>query len=1735
MANSIVANAQVNIPSNQENNNLNQNIIQNAKIGFEGAILSEGQPENWAGKIINKIQEFLGFKHNWDEIERLSLETGLSRKQILETFGTYKTKMLQTYLTHLTNEAAFGITGESEFGKEQASKSVGGSLAYATAGLVGNLLGVEGGFKALSLFAKTAKYTAALAKIDTLLSDTKFVRWMATNDIQTNLFYRMVKEGAKWGTYGAVTSFIQNAPQYATVWQAFEKATPEAITNGLFGLGLPLVGAIKVADTFENPLIKAIWTMGLRGSAGIALMEGSELGSKILTGEGNLDITTLWNAVKAHDTLSALTSVMNLLFSAAIGLQAHHFDGLENVDPRIKSKYYIKDIPKDLDDILTNIDELSKTIEAQTSVKEPKVDTEAIKKAADLPKETEIKDISDTVKLINAKDKEGIILTQSEKPLTDLIKKPNRLFEQDKDIDQIFKPNNGIVINYNDKKQNHPQSVDIALNILNNKGYAFKGNEVDGLLRGNVPILNIEGKKYIFDLNDKFYPFVKKAVQKTLKKNVIAITKTVGDKYNAVNLVNRLINKHKEIFKDVDAYYDPYGGSLIYLNNFDILKNTNKLVYINISKKFEPYKYEFYKRLKSDDKFMKETKKVIQKMIEIAKKDKDKNKAKKETKEMLSHYPIFKEIFREYISENYPAERIKNMGKSFDSFVKTLRKKNVHILNKEDVDFYKFVSNHVDDGKRVVLFDDSDYANLYGEDVKSVYGDTTDVDKLIDRKKEIYDKIYKNNGIIITQNQVSPKYMEWLDKYNPILYAYGHWAQWGKHVEYGYVSPFRPEFIGIIKKGVEGNGKDFRRRRQVLEGTVGGTKREGIGRLPKGQDTEVYRNGRGSGGNTRIHQKEVNRNGTEDTRLLEDETKITSVLGGLDLRTGVKLTKDLIESTTVKITKSNFFTVYFIPPHLWQYAKNPIIRRLGKSLNEAKFDIERETLKYRKPTFDILDETSGLINEAKKKLGKDFNGFINAVSDAIVKGDIEQRNPKEIFKEKGEYLQYKDLADRLMENHKKFYDIWREGINTFTKLMIEDLKQNKFMSDEAIQRIEKYIYSQINDYPYYMHRQRDVGNVWVLVRNNDGKVVYREHVFDPLAWVTGRSRRAKKVLDRLKKKYGDNYLYEVTEPNFEDISKADLLSFIDVLDEVLHNSKISDEQRQTIFENLEKQIKSKGFMATSIHRSKNLIEGYNKSPFDVMIKYNAKASAFLSKQLLKYKLNDIYDQQHSLWDNRLKRAFKWHVNELMRNKNALDKVVGYTRGLMFLRYIALSLKNLFVNIVFQQPITLMHLSAEFGGKLFDQPKAFAVFNNAVKDLVTGNLSEKEKQILKQLDELRVTADQRTQFTLGRTALITGSWNRLMNYAGIFMKYSEIFNRKSAALSYMRAHPELSGDELLAKTRDFVYLTNGKYGDTELAVIFQGGGAFKTLGKIGQTFQTYNHQVLAGILKLIGEKQFISLLFGMGTLMFMGGLAIMPNYQAIKSFYTKLTGRDLEIDVKKYLDKYGIGFFKWFLDGGLMGNLPFGLGTDLSSSAALSMPFDDLNFAGRNFSEIAFQQYFGIGYQALKDMWKSIKSLQSGDYNKAIYYCPALPKAFGNIFKALHDYKWGLTTNGDLVIYDPFTNQPMKPTEKEAFLEALGFPPERLAQFKNIYYSFQSITQYFENQRKVLYNKYRTAVETGDKKMFEKVLSQLTKLNQKIQEVNISYGMSLPYANVHSARMILNNRNLRNFLYSNLGR
>jgi len=1771
MANDSVFAGDITLVDNKSDNNTNnRDIFGDITLANPNEkILSQGSEDNRLNKIKEGINKFLGLQHDHDYLKLIAIQEGKSYDDILKEFNLAQMNDFQATVGEFFHQLTFGVLNNpAEFESTgNTLEDIGFASAQTLSGGLGMLASFGAAGKSFDIFGKTMKYISAGTKLDKVLSNISLVRNFAKIDWKANLFYRMAKTGATFGLYNAVDSFMQNNTRYNDYYDALNKATPDALQGFFFGLGIPLLGS-ETYNAFsklvqDSKLGKAIVSMGLKDAANVT----KPLGAVALQGvtsqvfQGTNSLTQIYDGLKDKSPMRVIGALMNVMFSAAIGLGAYDYskypemNKYENPQPKLQDINELKAAVNDLSEVAKVYDEsikLGNNIKFTETLKNELSDTtkpEDVKLV-----EQAISDAQKRTVSISKINEDNVIVTtkNNNKTYQEELKKPETI----KDEKMLYNKENSL-IGYNSKKQNHPQYKEIALNILGNYGYKFNNNDIDGLIRGNVPIINVDGKKYVFGLNNKFYPFIKKSVQKTSKENVVAITKTVGDKYNAVNLVNKLINKHREVFKKADAYFDPYGGSLIYLNNLDILKNTDKPIYINVSKKFEPYKYKFYKELQSDNNFVKETKKVIQKMIEIAKKYKDKTKAKKETREMLSNYPLFKEVFSEYISENYPAERIKNMEKSFDSFVKTLRKKNVYILDKEDVDFFKFVSNHINDGKKVVLFDDSDYANLDGENVESVYGDTTNVNKLVDRKKDIYDKIYNNNGIIVTQNQISPKYMDWLDKYNPNLYTYGHWSQWGKHTEYGNISPFSPEFIGIIKKGVEGNGREFSGRRQVLEGSVSGAERRRTQGLSERENSEVYRNGGRGSGDTYLHKEENTGNGTKNTGLLDannegvesvdnylqqfkQSEKVEPVnntdelwfLGGTNIKYAWDKTVADIKSKTVPFDKpkTNIIKTFLVNPFAWQYLKDPILREMGKAINEAKFKVEMQTMKFREPMYDVADGYKGLYDSAKKKVGKDYKGFVEAVGKAIVDGNRQSKNPNDIFLDNGKYLEYKDLASEIFKKHKEFYDVARKKLNEFMEKTLSELEPT--LGEKTVSELRKYMYAEIEKRPYFMPQEREVGNVHIVVRDLDGKVIERYHEFDPTALLLGRSYKAKKIIDEMKKKYGaDNIIYEVKEPEPLDVTKLDALNLLNIINNVVDNTDITPEQKQQVVDNVVKEIKAKGFMSHTIHRSQRDIKGYIEDPMRAMQLYLKQSTSFVNKQSLKWELNKIEEELSHKWGNNVKTAFKWHKEQLLSNKTVLDKVVGYTRSFLFMRYLGLNFKNAFVNITFQPPITIMHLIAELGGKnVLDPAKATTILNGALKDLATGKLTDREKQVLDTLDKLGVTTDQRNQFMLGQSALIAKTWNSIMEKAGLFMKYTEIPNRKSAALAYLRVHPELTGDEAVAKTRDFVYTTNGKYGDSELAIMFQGKGALKSLGKVGQTFQSYNHQILLGFLKLYNEKQYGAILFGAGALMFMGGLRLLPLYDTVKSEYTRITGRDLEVDLHKRLNN---GVMNFLLNGGLFGNLPFGLATDVSSSAGFQLPTDELSFSGKGIGDILMSQFFGVGYSTAKDFGKSLNYLSSGDLNKAVYYSP-LPRVLTYPFKALQEYKWGLTTNGDLIIDDPITGKPMKATQQEALLQSIGFTPERISEFKNLYYSYKTLSQYYSQKRKQLLSEYKVAMNNGDKDKMIDTLKQMKALNDQIKNVNSDYGMGISYVNIHNMRSVYSNKSMRDFLYNNLG-
>ncbi len=871
------------------------------------------------------------------------------------------------------------------------------------------------------------------------------------------------------------------------------------------------------------------------------------------------------------------------------------------------------------------------------------------------------------------------------------------------------------------------------------------------------------------------------------------------------------------------------------------------------------------------------------------------------------------------------------------------------------------------------------------------------------------------------------------------------------------------------------------------------------------------------------------------------ELQTLKMYGGMPIDKILEPVEQLVENRAMKFTNKDMdiFSFALVNPFFAQYSKNPEVAEIFKELDKMNFEVEKVVEKVRTPLFNISDEFGGLLKQIKDEDLK------KSILDSIVEGDAEGKNPKDIFLKKNPDIpaEERERIEKIFDKHQEFYKTAREFLNKHIKSLMKRLADNTSLPKQKLEKLEKVMYRQIKEYPYYMHRARGVGNVIFRVYDAEDKVIYMKPLTDIGAFLLRDKGKPISFMADLEKR---KWIKEHPDYNPEEITfdvkfkqknavpKPELLDIVEYLADVLDETDLDKKEKDAIISKAIDKILAEGFMSHAKARSKRLIEGYYKDPVYAMGSYLAQLTGFIQKQETKYRINDILKDVYTR-NPVLSAALRRYKEELLRQKDAVDKVVNSVRKFLFVKYLAFSVRNMFVNVFFQIPvITAMHTAVEISDKaagLGDFAKAEEIVMKATKDVLSNNLSDKEKEVLDYLNRLGITKDQRTSYTLGRSILLSGTISKLMDATGIFMKVSEELNRKASALAYIRCHSDWSTEELVEGARDFVYLTNGKYGDDELSFIFQGKGSAARILRIGQTFQSYVHQMLLGMKKLYNEKQYTALLMGLGALMFLGGMASLPVYSTVKSVYTTVTGRDLDMDIEKMLGKAG-WLWEW-LKGGLFANLPFGLGVDVTSSAALNLPTDELQFMGDNPLEIAGKLAFGVAGQSVTDMWKALDYLEKGDLDKAFYY--GIPLRFAVYpLKALKEYYRGIDTNGDLLLEGP-DGKLLKLSEKEALLQALGFTPARISEFKDLYYTWKNLKHYYQIRREDLYNTVRLAVQEGDKESYREAVLEMMELNKRIMQLNREYGLGLPLANVNTVKTISAQKSFRNFMLLQGGR
>jgi len=434
-----------------------------------------------------------------------------------------------------------------------------------------------------------------------------------------------------------------------------------------------------------------------------------------------------------------------------------------------------------------------------------------------------------------------------------------------------------------------------------------------------ISVENINGTKKIYVDGIEFEEI---HVGRWKADKELGLFKTMGDKYAvAKGISDEIDSAIPELEKHADVFLEPYGASLSFTFNLRASKQAikdGKPYYVGVSSFFEPEKYKIYSMLSNGGtEAAKKIKKVMQRILDDDKlfywaKDKDgKDVQKRMAKENFEKYvsQFQEDKYRKIVGLDF-GDRIEEFNNDFiydllllfeqkpqiekalrriEEMAEMMSQENFHILDNLDNQTLKMAKEFAEQGKKVALIDDSNYASLINEMSDDVYArfDTTlkalldnkkitqeefdevknfadkngiDMDDqfgknpqyLLWQKQKVYDAILENNGIVIATNNANPELVRGLAHYEGDTKVFLHSSQSTLDIEDGiYLRNKRPETLTILgaKNVNKIQGRETKRfgTRTAVDHRASGVLPEAGGKTRLGE-SEIHRRGAGVSG-----------------------------------------------------------------------------------------------------------------------------------------------------------------------------------------------------------------------------------------------------------------------------------------------------------------------------------------------------------------------------------------------------------------------------------------------------------------------------------------------------------------------------------------------------------------------------------------------------------------------------------------------------------------------------------------------------------------------------------------------------------------------------------------------------------------------------------------------------------------------------------------------------------------------
>ena len=590
---------------------------------------------------------------------------------------------------------------------------------------------------------------------------------------------------------------------------------------------------------------------------------------------------------------------------------------------------------------------------------------------------------------------------------------------------------------------------------------------------------------------------------------------------------------------------------------------------------------------------------------------------------------------------------------------------------------------------------------------------------------------------------------------------------------------------------------------------------------------------------------------------------------------------------------------------------------------------------------------------------------------------------------------------------------------------------------------------------------------------------------------------------------------------------------------------VFEQIRQAGLQSLTNHLKARGAMQRSIKRSEDLIEGYQENNLQrVLLDYITSMSGLMTKQVA---ASEAMELLSTIKDPFLFSSMSRYTREMLRNNSLSDRISGYTRAAAFTYFLGGLLKSAVVNLT-QNPIVGFAELGKFirDNKIAGLSKSDIIYATAMKDVLSGNLSNDEKVFIDKMVNRGIATNQFIQSVFDN--VMNKGLRRhiaVMNFLAKPFSMSEVYNRKSAAVAMYRVAYNMRLSEAKergmseddAKTeaermtfddaRDFITNVHYAYGKTNRPLPIMTGDALGAAAASMYTFKGFSHNFLARQAELLSKGDFKTLGHTLAYLVLFGGLSTFPFLRDLFDWWEKQYGYNPMNQIRtslrgiggETLEKFGVSGLPSVLGANFSGSLSIGLPWPIGASS----PGDSI---------------FGVWAGVATKIGRSAQALSHGDLNRGIteispefFRAPRVALRESDIGKKILGTP-GYATNirGHAILGED--GKPISMSAWEAALKTMGFNPTDYARAKEKTQNVVRQTAWVNDLKQNVAERYRAARLNNDPNATKDMMANVREVNKKIRSRNLQRLVTpLKVSNViKSASIKIGTRQRREMMY-----